>query len=434
MYLAQGTEIGGWIVGDRLGGGADGDVYSAKRLSKVAALKVFNIKSFGGGSLEAAKDRLEIQLSLAGEKKHKNLVEIYEGNFCSKLNLPYLAMEHIQGRSLDKLGEQLAPDVVCRIAAQLADAAEFLEQKNLVHRDIKPANVMLSEDNGTATLLDLSILHGPADRRGDDRLSGDEFVATLRYSPPEFVWRREEGDQEDAWRSITFYQIGATIYDLIAGHEIFHGMDTPRSHLYDAVKYVTPKLQSANAPAWLVGTVRAALLKDWRKRLEFLSWDSFRAPIEEVDHFDREMKIKLRQVHAQECSAATARGLGDSPRGADDSELWRLNRDLFSESRNYFMNSGLFPRFQTKQNQDLNRYENTFYFDPDTLRGIAKPFSVNISISHDAQPGFQKLVVDATTTEGPLTNASWVELFSVDSAFSRVKQVSLDALDAILPL
>ena len=417
MYLAQGTEVGGWVVGDRLGGGADGDVYSAKRLSKVAALKVFNIKSFGGGSLEAARDRLEIQLSLAGEKKHKNLVEIYEGNFCSKLNLPYLA-----------------PDVICRIATQLADAAEFLEQNNLVHRDIKPANVMLSEDNGTATLLDLSILHGPADRRVDDRLSGDEFVATLRYSPPEFVWRREEGDQEDTWRSITFYQIGATVYDLIAGHEIFHGMDTPRSHLYDAVQYVTPKLQSANAPAWLIGTVRAALLKDWRKRLEFLSWDSFREPVEDVDHFDREMKIKLRQVHAQECSAAAARGLGDSPTGADDSELWRLNKDLFSESRNYFMNSGLFPRFQTRENQDLNRYENTFHFDPDRLRGIAIAFSVKISISHDTQPGFQKLVVDAATTEGPLTNASWVELFSVDSAFSKVKQVSLDALDAILPI
>jgi serine/threonine protein kinase len=433
MDVVEGTEVGGWCVGKRIGGGADGEVYEASKESHQAALKVFNIKSFGGGCREAAMDRLAIQLSLCGAKQHKNLVEIYEGDFCHEIESPFLVMELVKGRSLDRITTPLPPDVICGIAAQLSEAAEFLEKRELVHRDIKPANVMLSEDNSLITLLDLSILHGPGDAGVDDRLSGEEFVATLRYSPPEFVWRKEEGELNDAWRAVSFYQIGATMHDLIMQKKLFEGMDTPRSHLYDAVKYATPDIQSEHLPPWLIGTLRASLLKDWRQRLDFLSWDSFREPLESLEHFDREQKLKLRQAHVQETHAATTHSSSANKRATGDEELWALNRNLFSESRNYFIDSDLYPRFKTEEFRINNSYTTKFTFEVDELKGFCSGLAIEVQLSHDPQPGFHNLGVTASADGKILTNASWVEFFSVDSAFSRVKQATLDALDALLP-
>ena len=112
-------------------------------------------------------------------------------------------MELVPGTSLNKLVGHVPPAIIVPLARQLASAAQYLDEVlNLAHRDIKPANIVISDDLQKLTLLDLGIVHQLPVDDAQGRLSGEEFVASVRYSPPEFVWRTEEEDADGAWRAV----------------------------------------------------------------------------------------------------------------------------------------------------------------------------------------------------------------------------------------
>jgi len=285
-----GTEIQGWRLTREIGRGADGIVYASSKDGAEAAVKIFFPEALAANGLPAARERLELQLGLIGRKHHPNLVEVYAGGEDSSLGTLFLVMELVHGTSLDKLIGKVPSSAVPRLMDQLASASEFLEREDLVHRDIKPANIVISDDFQMLTLLDLGIVYRLPGDDDQGRLSGKEFVATLRYSPPEFVWRTEEGNVDGAWRAVTFYQIGATLHDMIMGKVLFAGYDTPRACLYDAVREMTPVIESSDVDPRLVQIAQACLLKDWRQRLQFLSWDSFRESVPQVDAQQQDRK------------------------------------------------------------------------------------------------------------------------------------------------
>jgi serine/threonine protein kinase len=63
-------------------------------------------------------------------------------------------------------------------------------------------------------LLDLGVLRPIAGSTLTDANGIQAFVGTLQYSSPEFLLRQEE-ESLDGWRSLTFYQIGGVLHDLI---------------------------------------------------------------------------------------------------------------------------------------------------------------------------------------------------------------------------
>jgi eukaryotic-like serine/threonine-protein kinase len=84
------------------------------------------------------------------------LVQIFEGGKAAELdNIPFLVMEFIPGKSLDKAIKSVPRSAIPSLLKQPADAARYLESVGLVHRDIKPANIVISDDFSQLTLLDL---------------------------------------------------------------------------------------------------------------------------------------------------------------------------------------------------------------------------------------------------------------------------------------
>ena len=91
--------------------------------------------------------------------------------------LPFIAMEFVEGRSLDSGpetgGRSKSPQIV-EIAAQVADALDAAHACRIVHRDIKPANISLNE-RGQVKVLDFGLAKRSSRRNrtrrvGDDRL------------------------------------------------------------------------------------------------------------------------------------------------------------------------------------------------------------------------------------------------------------------------
>ena len=258
-----------WELHEELGRGGSAIVYAAQKGTQHAAIKIFLLDALGKHGFSVELERLELQLQLKGKKQHLHLVEIFEGGVAEELGSTlFLVMEKVDGQTLDKVLPEIPRASLGTLIKQLSDAAQFLEQQDLVHRDIKPENIVINDSFSSLTLLDFGVVKNLLEDESG-RLSGNRFVATPRYSPPEFVWRNEV-ESPEAWRAITFYQIGGTLHDLIMKKRLFDGQDEPPARLYDSIKLTSPAITANDCDDWLVVLAKSCLVKDWRERLRLV--------------------------------------------------------------------------------------------------------------------------------------------------------------------
>ena len=131
---------------------------------------------------------------------------------------PYLAMEFLSGRTLDKIMEATRPlpeKEAAAIASRVCEALEHMHQRNIVHRDLKPQNIMVCDD-GSIRILDFGIAKAAQMRR----LTFAGFSPTMGtpdYMAPEQVNGRR-GDQRT-----DIYSLGAILYEMVTGKVPFEG-------------------------------------------------------------------------------------------------------------------------------------------------------------------------------------------------------------------
>lgn len=205
----------------RLGIGGMGEVFLAEdtELERSVALKVM--------SAELARDlnqrkRFRTEAKAASGLAHPNICVIHEVGETED-NRPFLAMEYIDGQTLDAVVAQrrLPLRDVVSIGLQAAEALEAAHAHGLVHRDIKPANLMLDR-RGHLKVLDF----GLAKRFGQDELSAvtteaqtrtGMLLGTPHYMSPEQALGRELDTRTD------IFSLGAVLYELVAGQRPFLG-------------------------------------------------------------------------------------------------------------------------------------------------------------------------------------------------------------------
>jgi serine/threonine protein kinase len=267
-----GKTLEGWTIQRFIDKGKSAAVFEAiDAEGKPVAIKFLDndiVQRFGKDKQFA---RIEREKELIGAY-HKNLVKIFGGGEWPEKDLLYVVMEYISSKNLLKANSRITIDHVCSIIEQIALACEFLEGYGLAHRDIKTENVVISDDLSKIVVLDLGVVHpfGLA----EDYEENKDFVATLRYSPPELLLRVED-DNKEAWRAITFYQIGAVIYELVTKKLLFADHSDPYARLVNAVQNVIPQIKVACPPV-LRNLALMCLHKDYKKRLSHLSWDNFK--------------------------------------------------------------------------------------------------------------------------------------------------------------
>jgi serine/threonine protein kinase len=269
----RGRSVNGWLVGDYLGNGASAVVVSAAHNEIIGALKLIDpemVERYGRAQQLA---RVERERILIGHD-HPNLVKIFDGGECPETEYLVVVMESLALPELSSLVPLFPRERIGPVIRQLASAAQFLEARGLAHRDIKPDNVVITRDCDRAVLLDLGVVR-PIDPEGHgDAGSGDAFLGTARYSPPEYLMREEE-DSERGWRAVTFYQLGAVLHDLIMRKRLFHEIEAPPARLIEAVRHTRPIVEAGDVPPHLISLARNCLQKDWPLRLELVRWEHF---------------------------------------------------------------------------------------------------------------------------------------------------------------
>ena len=232
------------------------------RTRLVAALKLIDPELVERFGRERQVARIHRERELIGHD-HSHLVHIYDADVCPVTDYLYVAMELIESLTLTNLVPNLPPDRILPVIEQVASAAKFFEDENFAHRDIKPDNISLAEDCDSAKLLDLGVIR-PVVSSNENNGTENAFLGTTRYSSPECLTRDGDEDSSRGRRSLTFYQLGALLHDMIMRRSLFHDVDRPQTRLTDAVRYTVPTIECPDVHPRLIGLAKSCLQNNWR--------------------------------------------------------------------------------------------------------------------------------------------------------------------------
>ena len=198
---------------------------------------------------------------------HPHLNRVYR--FFESNGTAYMVLEYVEGETLaDRLTRerQLPEESLQRLLDEVLSGLEVMHDAGYVHRDIKPGNLMLSEEDGSAVVLDF----GAARQAVGQRSKAITSILTPGYAPIEQY--DSKADDVGPWSDI--YALGMLAYRCISG--------TSDSELPDAVTRgrIQRKGQVDLTPA-----VEAGKGKYNAKLLEAIDWAI------EVDEDDRPQTV-----------------------------------------------------------------------------------------------------------------------------------------------
>jgi serine/threonine protein kinase len=151
------SEFMGYKIIKTLGIGNVGTVMLVEKDGSYFAVKILR-KDTTPESYAIRMQRFAREAEILRRIDHPNIVKIYDYNFDDQKGLPYLIMEHVNGRQLSQHIKQktLDFDIKISIIKQTADALDYVHRQGIIHRDIKPENILVT-DEGIVKITDFGI-------------------------------------------------------------------------------------------------------------------------------------------------------------------------------------------------------------------------------------------------------------------------------------
>jgi len=201
--------VPGYEIEHRLGGGAFGDVYKARKTSIGKAYAIKFLKVDDDDQRAAVERELDLVSSFASID-HPNLVTIEDQG--AVMGVPYLVMGYAGEETLArrlKEGRLTMPEAL-RYVTQAARGLVALHERRIVHFDLKPSNIFIRGDNARLGDYGLSkLLEG-------GRMTLTFGRGTPLYMAPEMLVQRADHRAD-------IYSLGVILYESLVGEVPFHG-------------------------------------------------------------------------------------------------------------------------------------------------------------------------------------------------------------------
>ena len=251
-------QISRYEILSELGRGAMGVVYKARdpQIGRLIALKTIKASvAEDPGLLE----RFRGEAKAAGALQHPNIVTIYEMGEAE--GAPFIAMEYLEGESLDALISRRAAVPLgqkVEYLVQTCRALQYAHRRGVIHRDVKPANIVVTVD-GMVKVVDFGI----ARLAGASMTQTGTLLGTLAYMSPQQI----RGDRADARSDI--WSVGVVLYELLSYRRPFQG-ENHAALLLSILQNEAPPLHKllADCPHQLDLISKRTLAKDYSARYQ----------------------------------------------------------------------------------------------------------------------------------------------------------------------
>lgn len=237
-------------VGDTIGVGGMGEIVAATQAALMRPVALKFLRPTGGEPSVLVREAI-----VTGRLEHPNIVPVHALAVTSE-GTPFFAMKLVEGTPWSdalRAGQPLVDAL--EVLLRVCDAVAFAHARHVLHRDIKPDNVLVGAfgevylvDWGLAVslvpdgVLPLAELAGPG--------------GTPAYLAPEMA----SGDSAALAPQTDVYLLGATLFELLAGHPP-HQSGSASEALARAQAGVVPDLPG-DAPRELAAICRKALARD----------------------------------------------------------------------------------------------------------------------------------------------------------------------------
>jgi len=258
----QVQSLGRYRIEKELGRGAMGRVFLAydPEIDRRVAIKTIQIfANLPEADRVTARERFLREARSAGKLLHPGIVTIFDVGESD--GIPYLAMELVEGHTLDQYchdDELLPVPQVVGLVAAAAEALAFAHERGIIHRDIKPANLMRVGERAVK-IMDFGLAKSATTSMTHD----GALLGTPSYMSPEQV----RGESPDGRADL--FSLGVVCYEMLTGLKPFGG-DSISSVLYRIVNEPPkePSLHPDRVAAPLATFLERALAKSPEARFQ----------------------------------------------------------------------------------------------------------------------------------------------------------------------
>ncbi|CAM2069976.1 Non-specific serine/threonine protein kinase [Sulfidibacter corallicola] len=236
-----GDRLGPYRLENVIGQGGMGTVYLAEQVEGVS--RKVAVKLVRWSLHEKTRSRFDLERQLLAKLNHRYIASLIEVGETPD-GLPYLVMEHVEGRPIHEFAEaeHLSFEERIRLFSRVCEAVAYAHARGIIHRDIKPSNILVTKEGGAPVpkLIDFGIArtleHGETISR--------EIQGTLEYMSPEQTGLSPSAQETSTHSDV--YALGALLYRLILGRPpLVWDKRTPLSHaLRDIVEKDPPRPRS----------------------------------------------------------------------------------------------------------------------------------------------------------------------------------------------
>ena len=231
-----GAQVGPYRLVREIASGGQGSVWLAERADGLLARPVAVKLPIGLAFRPHLAERIARERHILASLTHPHIARLYDAGF-SDDGAPYLAMEYVDGTSLDRHCRERGLDVKARVAlfVLVIRAVAFAHGRLVIHRDLKPSNIMVTS-GGDIRLLDFGIAKLVDDTRPSDSTLTEVGgrAMTLRYASPEQVAEQPLGVATD------IYSLGVVLYEVLTGASPYRPARDTVAALEEAVLTADP--------------------------------------------------------------------------------------------------------------------------------------------------------------------------------------------------
>jgi serine/threonine protein kinase/Tol biopolymer transport system component/tetratricopeptide (TPR) repeat protein len=209
-----GARIGAYQIEHEIGRGGMGAVYLATRADdefrKQVAIKLIHV----GAEDELSIRRFRKERQILASLEHPFVARLIDGGTTPD-GMPYLVMEHVEGRPLHQycVLHGLPERDRLHLFLKICSAVHYAHHRSIIHRDLKPSNILVQQD-GTPKLLDFGIakLLSSNTPEGNPEITATGLRAlTPAYASPEQLQGLAATTRSD------IYSLGLMLFELLTG-------------------------------------------------------------------------------------------------------------------------------------------------------------------------------------------------------------------------